>query len=112
MILASAPESDNLNVKHKLNPDEYLVDSPDNNQGQDVGVKAVDVGVEEVASEDGGEVETESRGEDQEAEAGDEVLGYQVGEAEGGDQDEHQRQGPGEHLLEHLNNLQWTLSGL
>lgn len=71
MILASAPESDNLNVKHKLNPDEYLVDSPDNNQGQDVGVKAVDVGVEEVASEDSGEVETESRGEDQEDEAGD-----------------------------------------
>ena len=73
------------------------MNGPDPNQRQEEGVKAVDDGVDEVTSEDGGQVETEAGGEDQEHQAGDETFGHQGEEGEGGDQSEHHREGPGEH---------------
>jgi len=64
-------------AKQRLAPDAPLVDCPDTHQGQEEGVKAVDDGVDEVTSEDGGQVETQTGGQDHEHQAGDEGLGHQ-----------------------------------
>ena len=73
-------------VKQRLSSDELLVHRPDPGQGQEERVKAVDDGVDEVTSEDGGQVEAEAGGDDHEHEAGDEGLGHQGEKGEGGDQ--------------------------
>ena len=64
-------------AKQRLAPDAPLVDCPDTHQGQEEGVKAVDDGVDEVTSEDGGQVETQTGGQDHDHQAGDEGLGHQ-----------------------------------
>ena len=87
-------------AEQRLASDAPLVDCPDTHQGQEERVKAVDDGVDEVTSEDGGQVKTEAGGEDHEHEAGDESLGHQGEQGEGGHQGEQHSEGPGEHCCE------------
>jgi len=87
-------------AEQRLASDAPLVDCPDTHQGQEERVKAVDDGVDEVTSEDGGQVKTEAGGEDHEHEAGDESLGHQGEQGEGGHQGEQHSEGPGEHCGE------------
>lgn len=79
-------------AEQRLTSDAPLVDCPDTHQGQEERVKAVDDGVDEVTSEDGGQVKTETGGEDHEHEAGDEGLGHQGEQGEGGHQGEQHRE--------------------
>merc|ERR1711862_280453 len=64
-------------AEQRLTSDAPLVDCPDTHQSQKERVKAVD---------DGGQVKTEAGGEDHEHEAGDESLGHQGEQGEGGHQ--------------------------
>jgi hypothetical protein len=87
-------------AEQRLASDAPLVDCPDTHQSQEERVKAVDDGVDEVTSEDGGQVKTEAGGEDHKHEAGDESLGHQGEQGEGGHQGEQHGEGPGEHCGE------------
>ena len=87
-------------AEQRLTSDAPLVDCPDTHQSQEERVKAVDDGVDEVTSEDGGQVEAEAGGDHHEHEDGDEGLGHQGEEGEGRDQGEQHGEGPGEHCGE------------
>ena len=95
--VSTANSSPVSGVEQRLPSDELLVHGPDTNQGQEERVKAVDDRVDEVAGEDGGQVQAKTGGDDHEHEAGDETLGHQGEEGEGRDQGEDHAEGPGEH---------------
>jgi len=83
---ASSPVSPVPGVDQRLALDEFLVDKPDPNQGQDEGVEEADHVAKNLEGNDGADGEAEAGGEDHEQDPGHEGVGHHGEDGEGDEQ--------------------------